>query len=66
MTFVRYWGPVLLYMGLIFFSSEWHQLSVPGREGSLSDALADGAGAVVGGLVLTAISAVSGIAGETR
>jgi VanZ family protein len=123
--FIRFWGPVVLYMGLIFwsssrerpdvlsatpdyllhgteyaglavlsvralakrlfsglkapsvaggiaiailygFSDEWHQLYVPGRVGSLADVLADGAGAALGGAFLAAISAVSGIAGETR
>jgi VanZ family protein len=122
--FGAFWGPVIVYMGLIFFASarprpamltttpdyllhgtayaglavvsvralakrtfsglklphvlggiaiafayglsdEWHQLHVPGREGSLSDALADGAGAVVAGALLLAISAVKGIAGES-
>lgn len=121
----RFWGPVVLYMGLIFWSSsrerpdvlsaapdyllhaaeyaglsvlsvralakrlfsgvkassiaggvaiavlfglsdEWHQLHVPGRDGSLSDVVADGAGAVLGGGFLAAISALKGIAGETR
>jgi VanZ family protein len=119
-----FWGPVIVYMGLIFFSSsrarpailsttpdyllhgtayaglavlsvralakrtfsglkvshllggiaiafayglsdECHQLQVPGREGSFSDVLADGAGAVVAGAFLLAISAVNGIAGES-
>lgn len=121
----RFWGPVILYMGLIFWSSsrerpdvlsaapdyvlhaaeyaglsllsvralakrlfsgvsappvaggvaiailyglgdEWHQLHVPGRDGSLGDVVADGAGAVLGGAFLAAISALNGIAGETR
>jgi VanZ family protein len=125
MTFVRYWGPVLLYMGLIFLSSsrerpgvlsaapdyllhglaysglavlsvralakrifsglkaahvvggiaiailygmsdEWHQLHVPGRDGSLGDILADFVGAALGGAFLWAVSALSRIAGETR
>jgi VanZ family protein len=123
--FVRFWGPVIFYMGLIFWSSsrerpdlltttpdpllhgavyaglavlsvralakrlfsgvkagsaaagvaiailyglsdEWHQLYAPGRDGSLGDVLADGAGAVLGGAFLAAISALNGIAGETR
>jgi VanZ like family len=123
--FGAFWGPVLLYMGLIFWSSsrerpgilsttpdyllhgtaysvlavlsvralakrlfsglgvshllggiaiavlygmsdEWHQLYVPGREGSLRDLLADGVGAALGAAVLAAISVWSGIAGETR
>ncbi len=121
----RFWGPVLLYMGLIFWSSsrdrpevlssapdyllhgaayaglavlsvralakrlfsglrsrhlaggiaiaalfgvsdEWHQLYVPGRDGSLLDVLADTVGAGLGAAFLVAISALSGIAGETR
>jgi VanZ family protein len=123
--FIRFWGPVIVYMGLIFFSSsrerphllsttpdyllhgsayaglsvlsvralakrlfsgvsarsvaggaaiamlyglsdEWHQLHVPGRDGSLADVLADGAGAVLGATLLAAISARKGNAGETR
>jgi VanZ family protein len=123
--FFRFWGPVVLYMGLIFWSSsrerpgilsttpdyllhglaysllsvlsvralakrlfsdlkaveiaggiaiailygmsdEWHQLHVPGRDGSLADVLADSVGAVLGGAFLAAISAVKGIEGETR
>lgn len=119
----RFWGPVIVYMGLIFFSSsrahpdlvsttpdyllhgfayaglsalsvrarakrllsdltassvaggvaiailyglsdEWHQLYVPGRDGSLSDVLADGAGAVLAGAILAAISAVNGVRGD--
>ena len=125
MSFIRFWGPVLLYMGLIFWSSsrarpdvlsaapdyllhglaysglavvsvralakrlfsgvsaahvaggiaiavlygmsdEWHQLHVPGREGSLVDVLADLVGAALGGAFLAAVSAVKGIAGENR
>lgn len=125
MTFVRYWGPVVLYMGLIFWSSsrgradvlsaapdyllhgteyavlavlsvralakrlfsglktahiargiataalfgisdEWHQLRVPGRDGSLVDVLADLAGAALGGAFLLAVSALNRTAGETR
>jgi len=123
--FIRFWGPVVLYMGLIFWSSsrerpdvlstapdyllhgteyavlsvlsvralakrlfsglkavhiaggiaiavlygmsdEWHQLHVPGRDGSLVDILADLGGAALGGAFLAAISARNGIAGETR
>ena len=125
MTFVRYWGPVVLYMGLIFWSSsrerpdvlwsppdyvlhgteyavlsvlsvralakrlfsglkaahiaggiaiavlfgmsdEWHQLHVPGRDGSLVDVLADLVGAALGGAFLVAVSALNRTAGETR
>jgi VanZ family protein len=47
-------------------SDEWHQLHVPGRDGSLADVLADGAGAVLGATLLAAISARKGNAGETR
>ncbi|MGH9321303.1 MAG: VanZ family protein [Vicinamibacteria bacterium] len=112
--FFRFWGPVLLYMGLIFWSSsrprpevvattpdyllhgpayfllavlavrgfakgldadpkaleiaggvalavlygmsdEWHQLAVPGRDGSLRDVLLDAAGAVAGGASIAAV-----------
>ena len=122
--FIRFWGPVVLYMGLIFWSSsrerpdvlssipdyllhgaayaglallsvralakrifsglkaahiaggiaiavlygmsdEWHQLHVPGRDGSLVDVLADLAGAALGGSFLAAVSALNWIAGET-
>jgi len=125
MTFVRYWGPVLLYMGLIFWSSsrerpgvlsaapdymlhatayaglavvsvralakrlfsglnaahvvggiavavlygisdEWHQLHVPGRDGSRLDVLADFVGASLGGALLMAVSTLNRTAGETR
>jgi VanZ family protein len=121
----RYWGPVVLYMGLIFWSSsrarpdvlsatpdyvlhgtayavlailsvralakrlfsgllrahvlggvaiafcygisdEFHQLHVPGRDGSLSDIAADLVGASLGGVFLAAVSARSRIAGEPR
>ncbi len=121
----RFWGPVLLYMGLIFWSSsrerpevlnrapdyvlhgleyavlaalsvralakglfsgvsvahvaggitiavlygmtdEWHQLQVPGREGSVSDIAADFAGASLAGAVLGGISAWKGISGEIK
>jgi len=121
----RFWGPVIVYMGLIFFSSsrerpdllsttpdyllhglayaglsvlsvralskrlfcrlkaptvaggiaiavfygmsdEWHQLHVPGRDGSLVDVLADLVGAALGGAFLAAVSALNGIAGESR
>jgi VanZ family protein len=123
-TFIGYWGPVLMYMGLIFASSsgprpdalsaapdyllhgaayaglailsaralakrtfagftaahlvggaviaalygigdEFHQLHVPGREGSLADVAADFTGAALGVSLLAAISAMSA-AGETR
>ena len=121
----RFWGPVFLYMGLIFWSSsrerpdvlsetpdylihglayaglavlsvravakrlfsglktahiaggvaiavlygmsdEWHQLHVPGRDGSLADVFADFVGASLGGAFLAAVSALSLTAGETR
>jgi VanZ family protein len=121
----RFWGPVVLYMGLIFWSSsrerpdvlsatpdyllhglayaglavlsvravakrlfsglkaahvaggiaiavlygmsdEWHQLHVPGRDGSLADVFADFVGASLGGAFLAAVSALSLTAGETR
>jgi len=123
--FIRFWGPVVLYMGLIFWSSsrerpdvlsaapgyllhgteyavlavlsvralakrlfsglkaahiaggiaiavlfgmsdEWHQLRVPGRDGSLVDVLADLVGAAFGGAFLAAVSALNRTAGETR
>ncbi len=44
---------------------EFHQLHVPGREGSLSDVAADFAGAALGAALLAAVSALSA-AGETR
>jgi VanZ family protein len=121
----RFWGPVVLYMGLIFWSSsrerpdvlsatpdyllhgteyaglvvvsvralakrlfsglstahiaggiaiavlygmsdEWHQLYVPGRDGSLVDVLADFGGAALGGAFLAAVSALNRTEGETR
>jgi VanZ family protein len=47
-------------------SDEWHQLHVPGRDGSPLDVLADFAGAFLGGAFLWAVSAVKGTAGEAR
>ncbi len=122
---IRFWGPVVLYMGLVFWSSsrarpdvlssapdyllhgteyaglavlsvralakrlfsglkaahvaggiaiavlygmsdEWHQLHVPGRDGSVVDVLADLVGAALGGAFLAAVSAFNAAAGETR
>ena len=45
---------------------EWHQLHVPGRDGSLVDVLADLVGAALGGAFLVAVSALNRTAGETR
>jgi VanZ family protein len=115
LSFIRFWGPVVAYMGLIFWSSsrerpeslasapdyllhglayaglaalslravakrtfsglrasdvalgvgiaalygltdEWHQLHVPGRDGSLRDVAFDFAGASLAGAVLWTIS----------
>jgi VanZ family protein len=115
LSFIRFWGPVVAYMGLIFWSSsrerpgalapapdyllhglaygglaalsvravakrtfsglrasdvalgagiaalygltdEWHQLHVPGRDGSLQDVAFDFAGASLAGAVLWTIS----------
>jgi VanZ family protein len=51
---------------LFGISDEWHQLHVPGRDGSLVDVLADSVGAALVGAFLMAISALNGIAGEAR
>jgi len=46
-------------------SDEWHQLHVPGRDGSV-DVRADLVGAALGGAFLAAVSALNRTAGETR